>query len=103
MLVDSNWATKFSVSGALYFYHGCLFYWFSKAQHSVSLSSAEAEFFGAMMAAREVLFDRDLFIELGIVVAGPTDILSDSQSAVGMASDPISFKNTKHAPAHLGL
>ena len=96
VLVDSNWATKFSVSGALYFYHGCLFYWFSKAQHSVSLSSAEAEFFGAMMAAREVLFDRDLFIELGIVVAGPTDILSDSQSAVGMAFDPISFKNTKH-------
>ena len=31
-----------------------------------------------------------------IVVAGPTDILSDSQSAVGMAFDPISFKNTKH-------
>ena len=29
-------------------------------------------------------------------VAGPTDILSDSQSAVGMAFDPISFKNTKH-------
>ena len=25
-----------------------------------------------------------------------TDILSDSQSAVGMAFDPISFKNTKH-------
>ena len=49
-----------------------------------------------MMAAREVLFDRDLFIELGIAVAGPTDILSDSQSAVGMAFDPISFKNTKH-------
>ena len=43
-----------------------------------------------------MLFDRDLFIELGIVVAGPTDILSDSQSAVGMAFDPISFKNTKH-------
>ena len=62
----------------------------------MSLSSAEAEFFGAMMAAREVLFDRDLFIELGIVVAGPTDILSDSQSAVGLAFDPISFKNTKH-------
>ena len=44
-----------------------------------------------MMAAREVLFDRDLFIELGIVVDGPTNILSDSQSAVGMAFDPISF------------
>ena len=45
---DSSWATRFSVSGCLIFYHGCLFHWFSKMQKSVSLSSAEAEYFGAM-------------------------------------------------------
>ena len=57
--VDSNWATHFSCSGAMYFFHGCLFHWFSKMQHSVSLSSAEAEFFGAMLAAKDLLFLRD--------------------------------------------
>jgi hypothetical protein len=41
--VDSSWATRFSVSGCLIFYHGCLFqHWFSKMQKSVSLTSQEA-------------------------------------------------------------
>ena len=44
------------------FYHGCLFHWFSKVQRSVSLSSAEAEYFGAMMAARDVVFVRELLM-----------------------------------------
>ena len=50
--VDASWLTKFSCSGAMFFYHGCLFAWFSKTQRSISLSSAEAEFFGAMLAVR---------------------------------------------------
>jgi len=50
--------------GCLIFYHRCLFHWFSKMQKSVSLSSAEAEYFGAMMAARDLIFVRDLLIEL---------------------------------------
>ena len=50
--VDSNWATKFSCSGGMFSFYGCLFHWFSKMQRSVTLSSAEAEFFGAMLAAK---------------------------------------------------
>ena len=56
--VDSNWATRFSVSGCLVFYHGCLFHWFSKMQKFVALSSAEAEYFGAMMTARDLVWLR---------------------------------------------
>ena len=48
------------------------------------------------MAARETLFLRDLFVDLGIVFADPTTTFCDSKSAVGMAFDPIAFKNTKH-------
>ena len=98
--VDSSWAAKFSCSGALFFFHGCLFDWFSKMQKSVSLSSAEAEYFGAMMAARVVLFIRDLVLEFGmkshVTKEGPTVIYCDSKSAVEMAFDPVSFKQTKH-------
>jgi hypothetical protein len=65
-------------------------------QKSVSLSSAEAEYFGAMMAARDLLFLRDLLGDLLITIGGPSLIYSDSASAVGMAFDPISFKKTKH-------
>ena len=94
--VDSNWATKFSCSGSLVFFYGCLFHWFSKMQHSVSLSSAEAEYFGAMMAARELMWIRDLLFDLGIMLNGPSVIYSDSRSAILMAFDPIAFKKTKH-------
>ena len=94
--VDSNWAARFSCSGAMMFYHGCLFHWFSKMQKSISLSSAEAEYFGAMMAARDLLFLRDLLVDLHVTIGGPSIICSDSASAVGMAFDPISFKKTKH-------
>ena len=94
--VDSSWATKFSCSGGMFFYHGCLFHWFSKMQRSVTLSSAEAEFFGAMLAAKELIFIRELLIELGIPVDAPSVIKCDSKSAVGMAFDPVAFKKTKH-------
>ena len=44
----------------MFFFYGCLFHWFSKMQRSVTLSSAEAECFGAMLAAKEVIFIREL-------------------------------------------
>ena len=65
-------------------------------QKSVSLSSAEAEYFGAMMAARDVIFIRDILIDLGITLDGPSVIFSDSKSAVDMSVDPVAFKKTKH-------
>ena len=94
--VDSNWATKFSCSGGMFFFYGCLFHWFSKMQRSVTLSSAEAEFFGAMLAAKEVIFIRELLIDLGFSIDGASVINCDSKSAVGMAFDPVAFKKTKH-------
>ena len=94
--VDSSWSSKFSCSGAMYFMHGCLFHWFSKMQRSVTLSSAEAEYFGAMLAARDLIFIRELLIELGLTVDQASRLLCDSKSAVDMAFDPVAFKKTKH-------
>jgi hypothetical protein len=94
--VDSNWGSHFSCSGGLFFCHGCPVHWFSKMQRSVSLSSAEAEFFGAMLAAKEVIFIRNLLVDLDIVTSGPSPIFSDSKSAVNMSFDPVAFKKTKH-------
>ena len=94
--VDSSWATKFSCSGGMFFFHGCLFHWFSKMQRSVTLSSAEAEFFGTMLAAKEVIFIRELLIDLGFIIDAASVIKCDSKSAVGMAFDPVAFKKTKH-------
>ena len=94
--VDSNWSSSFSSSGGFLFFFGCPFAWFAKTQKSVSLSTAEAEYSGAMLAAKEAIFAREELIDLGFAPNGPTTIFSDSKSAVDMAFDPVAFKNTKH-------
>ena len=94
--VDSDWAVKFSCSGAYYMFMGCPFHWFSKMQHSVSLSSAEAEFFGAMLALKETIYFRELLCVLGLLGKSPTPMYTDSKSAVDLSLDHVNFKNTKH-------
>jgi len=95
-LVDAAWTTTYSESGALFYFRGCLFAWFAKVQRSISLSSAEAEWFAAMLAVRDLLFHRDLLTELGFLDPGPTELLTDSKSVVDLAYDPVAFKKTKH-------
>ena len=96
-LVDSSWTTQFSCSGAFFTLYGCAFHWFCKTQRSVTLSSAEAEYFGATLAAKEILFLRALLFDLGALKLNtPSLLLCDSKSAVDMAYDPVAFKKTKH-------
>ena len=94
VMVDSSWETKFSCSGAYYFFMGCPFHWFSKMQRSVTLSSAEAEFFGCMLALKDTLWIRQLLLDLRLLHPGPSQMWYDSKSAVAMAFDPVAFKNT---------
>ena len=75
---------------------GCIFHWYSKMQHSISLSSAEAEYFGAMLALKELMFFRELLFALGLLHKGATTIYTDSKSAVDLSHDHVKFKNTKH-------
>ena len=96
VLVDSSWETKFSCSGAYFFFMGCPFHWFSKTQRSVTLSSAESEFFGCMLALKDVLWIREVLQDLNLLLPGPSAMWCDSKSAVAMAFDPVAFKNTKH-------
>ena len=93
---DSNWETRFSCCGAILYYLGCPFAWFAKTQRSVALSSAEAEYFGAMLAAKEGLFIREVLEDLGRRILGPTFIYTDSQATVELSIDAVAFKKTKH-------
>jgi hypothetical protein len=96
VLVDSSWETKFSCSGAYFFFMGCPFHWFSKTQRSITLSSAESEFFGCMLALKDTLWIREVLQDLHLLLPGPSMMWCDSKSAVAMAFDPVAFKNTKH-------
>lgn len=93
---DANWCTKFSTSGALYYYDGCLFGWYSRLQRSVCHSTAEAEYQSASSAAREGIFHREVAVDIGDLPVGPSKLLLDSKSAIDMCYDPCQFKKTKH-------
>lgn len=94
--VDSDWATKFSVSGGVVEFMGCVVHWISRSQRSVSMSSTEAEYFAACVVSREVVYFSELLKDLGYVQSGPTTILTDNRGVVDLSLDPIAFKKTKH-------
>ena len=93
---DANWCTRFSTSGALCYYDGSLFAWYSRLQRSVCHSTAEAEYISASSAAREGIFHREAALDCGDLPAGPSVLLLDSKSAIDMCFDPCQFKKTKH-------
>ena len=53
------------------------------------------------MAARDLIFARNLLVELAIPLEGPSVMWSDSKSAVDMSRDPVAFKMTKHILLHI--
>eukprot|EP00975_Prorocentrum_lima_P002224 485934-Prorocentrum_lima.AAC.1 len=66
LYVDSSWGVPSSVAGAIYYIHGLPFAWFSRLQRGVYLSSGEAEYYAAMLGARDGLFYRDILFDLGL-------------------------------------
>lgn len=94
--VDSNWSSEFSISGGVIDFMGFPVHWFSRTQKSVSMSSTEAEYFAACVAAREVMFIRELAADLSVVVTGPTAVYTDNKGVVDLSLDPVAFKKTKH-------
>ena len=93
---DSSWDEKFSVSGGVIFFEGCLIVWYSRRQRTVSHSSAEAEYIAASLAAREGAHIRAVVSELDLLPSGPSKLRIDNKSAIDMAHDPVAFKKTKH-------
>ena len=65
---DSGWAgsveDRKSTSGCCFSLGSAIIYWFSRKQTSVALSSAEAEYIAACMAAREAVWLRKLLASL---------------------------------------
>jgi hypothetical protein len=97
---DSDYAgdkdNRISVSGFIIFLLGVPIMWRSKAQRSVSLSSAEAEFCSLSDAAKEIKFVFQILLSMGILVELPIIVRVDNVGAIFMTENVSTNSGTKH-------
>jgi hypothetical protein len=77
--------------------------WKSCHQPTVTLYTMESEYMALTEATKELKWVRMLLTELGYLngkTNEPTDLFSDSQSAIALAKNPISHAHTKHNDLH---
>ncbi|KAK3019822.1 hypothetical protein RJ639_005124 [Escallonia herrerae] len=97
---DSDWADdkddRKSTTGFVFFMGNSSFTWNSKKQPIVTLSTYKAEYVADTSCVCHAIWLRSLLKELHRTQDGPTKILVDNKSALGLAKNPeVEFENVK--------
>jgi hypothetical protein len=96
---DSDWGTsdnRRSISGYIIECGGGPLTWSSKQQSLVALSSCEAEYISCTHCARQIIWLRSLFNELGFPQERASILFCDNQGTVTCTHDPHSHSRMKH-------
>ena len=95
---DADWAQskidRRSVSGSIIFYGGNPVSWFSKKQHCVALSTAEAEYIAAASTAQDIVNLRGVINEFS--VNSDCILYIDNKSTILMSKTYENSKRMKH-------
>jgi hypothetical protein len=75
--------------------------WSRKKQSTISLSSTEVEYRGAVNITIQALWLQNFLTELGIQFHHPTVIWCDNQSTLKFCRDPVQRQQTKHIEIHM--
>ena len=74
--------------------------WSSQRQRLVTLSTTEAEYVAASIAARKVVWIRKLLSDIGCPCNKETTLYVYNQSAIELVRNPVFHKRTKHIDVH---
>ena len=86
---------RISTSGYVFMLSRAPISWYSGKQRTVSLSTANAEYIALSEAAREGLFLKQMFSEIGVEI-GTVLIMQDNQATIAMTRNPVHHKRSKH-------
>ncbi|GJX47632.1 ribonuclease H-like domain-containing protein, partial [Tanacetum coccineum] len=97
---DADWAgypaTRCSTSGYCVFLGDNLLSWSAKRQHTVSRSSAEAEYRGVANVVAETAWLCNILLELHMPLSSATLVYCDNVSAIYLTVNPVQHHRTKH-------
>lgn len=88
-----------STTGFVIMFGGGPIHWKCQKQPLVALSSTEAELISLCALVQQLVWIRNLALELNIINMGPTTIFCDNQSAIRLAIDEGSVHRTRHMGA----
>ena len=77
-------------------------FWSSNKQHTISLSSTEAEYKAAVNAATQCVWLQGILQEFGITIDSPTNIWVENQSAIKISIDLVQIQQRKHIEITFG-
>lgn len=101
---DADWAgdlnTRQSTTGYVFLLGGGAVSWGSKKQRTVAVSTAEAEYTAVATGVRESMWMLELLKSFNLA-ANPMPIYTDSQSAMGIANNPVISARSKHIDVQL--
>ncbi|XP_062081408.1 secreted RxLR effector protein 161-like [Humulus lupulus] len=96
---DSDWAGSLddrkSTSRGCFYIGNNLVSWFSKKQHSISLSTAEAEYIAAGSSCTQLIWLNKMLTDYGHPQKSLI-LFCDSTSAINISKNPVQHSRTKH-------
>ncbi|MCH88858.1 putative gag-pol polyprotein [Trifolium medium] len=84
-----------STSGTCHLFGNCLVSWHSKKQHSVALSTAEAEYVAAGSCCAQIIWLKQQLLDFNLKL-DCIPIKCDNTSAINLSKNPVLHSRTKH-------